>query len=390
MKSFDDIRALVSGALICGAGIGVISNSGGLFVRPVCESLGFSRGGFAAVSSISLAFSMITAIPFGRRLKKGNIRALLLLCAVVCCSVSAGYSFCEELWQFYLLAAVNGLAVNGITLLTASAAAAGSSFGRTAAVGTASAGAGLLSFFSLPLITQAIERFGWRWGYRVQAGTAFCVLLLAAAVLKEKKGAKNAPKGTFLVPKRGIFGLYFGLFSANFVNIALFGQTAPFLADIGFSAQQAAGVVPRCTLFAVLAKPLFGMLTDRLGTAAGSVILSSALLGGCITALLLPQNNGLITVYPILLSVCACAAGVLSAAFAARMFAGEQFAPVLARFTLVTTAASALASPIGGFVFDKTGGYNILWLICSVVQILGLLCLFANKNAKDWHKRQLP
>ena len=382
VKSFDDIRALAAGALICGAGIGVISNSGGLFVRPVCESLGFSRGGFAMVPSISLIFSMMMAIPFGRRLKKGNIRVLLLCCAAVCCSVSAGYSFCDRLWQFYLLSAVNGLAVNGISMLTASVAAAGSRFGRTVSVATAAAGSGAVSFFALPILTKTIERFGWRWGYRLQAGMAFCVLLLAACALKEKKGAKNAPKSTVLVPKRGLFGLYLGLFSANFVHMSLFGQAAPFLTDIGFSSQQAAGVVSRCTLLAVLAKPLFGAISDKFGARAGSAVLSAALLTGCVFALLLPDNGELITFYPAILSVCTCASGVLSASFAAWLFAKEEFAPAAARFALVTTAATALANPIGGFVFDKSGGYNILWSGCILAQILSFLCLFANKNLK--------
>lgn len=376
MKKFDDIRLIAAGALICGAGIGVISNSGGLFVRPVCDSLGISRGEFAAVSSISLVFSMAMAVPFGQRLKKGNIRPLLLCCAAVCCSVAVGYSFCEKLWQFYLLSAVNGLAVNGISMLTASVAAAGSSFGRTVSVGTASAGAGIFSTLALPVITKTIEHFGWRWGYRVQAAMAFGVLLIAALMLKEK-GAPKAEGGAAPTRKgKRFISLCIGLFMANFVNMALFGNTVPFLTDIGFSAERAAGVISACTLFTVLSKPVFGALTDKSGTKAGVMVLSSALLLGSLFALMLPNNRELIVLYPILLSVCSCANGVLSASFAGRLFEKEQFAPISARLSLVTTAATALANPIGGIVFDKSGNYNILWFYCIFVVFGCLLFLF--------------
>ena len=56
MKKISEIRPVAAAALIAGAGVGVFSNAAGLFIEPVSTSMGFSRGGFGAVSTISLLF----------------------------------------------------------------------------------------------------------------------------------------------------------------------------------------------------------------------------------------------------------------------------------------------------------------------------------------------
>lgn len=381
MKFFDDVRPLLAGALICGAGIGVISNSGGLFLRPVCDSLGISRAEFAAVSSISLLGSMITAVFYGKRLKRGRIRPLLICSAAVCCAVSAGYSFCGRVWQFYLLAAVNGLAVNGITMLTASAVAAESRFGGALSVGTASAGAGIVSALFLTPLSQIIERFGWRWGYRFQAGAAL-LLLAGAILLVEERNSVSAEKEVLpFKADKGFVLLCGGLFSANFVNMSLFCNTAAFFADIGFSAQRAAWAISACGVASVFVRPLFGAFSDRLKATAGAFACSLALFCGCLAALFMPRVNSLAAVYPLLLAAGSCANGVLPAAFARERYGREGFSAAISRFSPMTAAAAALSNPIGGLVFDLSGGYNILWFGCMGLSILSFMLLFmGNRN----------
>ena len=111
-------KIILTGALITGVGIGVFSNCMGVFVTPVCNALGFSRGGFTLTGTISILASMMMLLLFGRLLQTVPIRRILLVCAIVCSSVPLAYSFCGSLWHFYLCAFVNGLAVNGLTMLT--------------------------------------------------------------------------------------------------------------------------------------------------------------------------------------------------------------------------------------------------------------------------------
>lgn len=382
VRFFDDIRPLISGAMICGAGIGIISNSGGLFVRPVCDSLNFSRAGLGAVQTISLLLSMITAISFGKRLKRGRIRPLLLSCAAVCCAVSVGYSFCGRLWQFYLLAAINGLAVNGITMLTAVSVSAKSRFGGAFSAGVAAAGAGAASAVMLSPIAQTIERLGWRWGYRLQAAAAFSLLVMAALLLKEGETEDMTAASPKSKSDRGSMLLCIGLFSANFVNMALFCTTAPFFADIGFSQESAAGAISLCSAAAIVVRPLFGALSDRLRAFAGANICCSALFGCCIAALLLPKFSRAAAVYPFLLAICSCANGVLPAAFARQRYDRGEFSAAVSRFSLFTSAATAVAQPTGGFIFDMSGSYRILWVGCAGISILSFMLFFAAEKTK--------
>lgn len=386
MKKISEIRPVAAAALIAGAGVGVFSNAAGLFIEPVSTSMGFSRGGFGAVSTISLLFSMLMTLPFGRWLKTVSPKRIVILCSAVCCCVLWGYSFCGALWQFYLLAAVNGLAVNGITMLTASVMASKSkAHAKTAAVGAAAAGAGLFGFAAIPAISRVIESFGWRWGYRAQSAIGLAILLPTALLLVDSvpAGGCDKEKTAAKIGGPGFWALCAGLFLANFASMAQFNHAASFIRDMGFSPDSAAGVMSACTLITVAAKPLYGLLLDKAGLKIGVAALCLAILGSGAAALALPFESRLITVYPLLLAAGSCSNSILAAAFTLKLFGQEHFAPVVARLTLATTAATALATPLAGFVFDLTGGYNMMWWACiSAGAISGALLFSALKRSK--------
>ena len=59
------------------AGIGIIMNSMGVFVKPVSESLGFTRGGFTLYFTIAALAMMVMAPVMGKLLERYDIRVVM-------------------------------------------------------------------------------------------------------------------------------------------------------------------------------------------------------------------------------------------------------------------------------------------------------------------------
>ena len=372
-------KTILTGALITGTGIGVFSNCMGVFVAPVCSALGFSRGGFTMTGTISILSSMLVLLLFGRLLQNMPIRPILLVCTAICASVPLGYSVCEKLWQFYLFAFVNGLGINGLTMLTIGVLIEKNRCNdKGLAMGASFAGVGLFSSVMIPVLQLTVERFGWRWGYRLQSVVGFAVLLPTILFLVRentatagyKKGMSDGIDCAQAVRTSAFWLLFIGLFCANFVNLALYNHAIPYLRDIGFSPMLAAMISSTATLLMIVTKPAYGAALDKFGLKIGAVLLGAVLLSGSATALMLMQYNKIGFLYSMLLAGCACANAIPGNIFAAQMFGQKDYPLIVARLTLAASAGSASSVPLAGFLFDRTGSYAYMWLICSVFSLL--------------------
>lgn len=67
-----------AGLLMSGAGIGIFNSCTGVFIKPVCEDLGFLRGEFTLYSSISTLICVILMPVFGTLLGRFGFRKVAL------------------------------------------------------------------------------------------------------------------------------------------------------------------------------------------------------------------------------------------------------------------------------------------------------------------------
>lgn len=379
------LKIILTGALITGAGIGIFSNCMGVFVTPVSEELGFSRGSFTLIGTLSILSSMTVLLPFGRWLQTVPIRRILLVCALLCGSVPLAYSFCQTLWQFYLCAFVNGLGINGLTMLTVGVLIERQlRDGRGAAMGASFAGVGIFSSLMIPLLQLVIGQYGWRWGYRLQSAAGLAVLLPTVLFLVRPDGGRIAPtkeaadgvQCADAVKTRSFWLLFAGLFCANFVNLALYNHAIPYLTDVGFGAMAAAMVSSAATLLMTVTKPAYGAVLDKFGLKTGALLLGAVLLSGAATALAVAQYRQIGFLYSALLAGCACANAIPGNVFAARLFGRKDYARISARLTLAASGGSAAGVALAGLWFDRTGNYHNMWLLCAALGLLTGALLF--------------
>ncbi|MFA6345156.1 MAG: hypothetical protein WCX34_03870, partial [Syntrophales bacterium] len=101
---------IVGGAFFLNfAGIGIIMNTMGVFIKPVTESLGFTRGGFTLYFTIAALSMMVMAPVMGKLLERYNIRLIMTVCTAMMATSFALFSQCRTLTQFYIVAVFLGI-----------------------------------------------------------------------------------------------------------------------------------------------------------------------------------------------------------------------------------------------------------------------------------------
>ena len=84
-------------ALMMGTSVGLFVNCNGVFVKPVCEDLGFSRGAFTLYSTIINFLGMLMQLYYGNLYRTRRILPIARVAAVVTCASMVGFSFASKL-----------------------------------------------------------------------------------------------------------------------------------------------------------------------------------------------------------------------------------------------------------------------------------------------------
>ena len=111
---------LLTCILIMGLGYAPLVSCASLFTKPVTEDLGFTRSGYALVSTIA-ALMMAFMSPFiGKIMSKPYMHKALVVCMIGNCLAYYCYSFASTLPQFYVTAACIGFFECGSTMIPVS------------------------------------------------------------------------------------------------------------------------------------------------------------------------------------------------------------------------------------------------------------------------------
>ena len=175
-------------ALMMGTSIGLFVNCNGIFIKPVCEDLGFTRGAFTLYASIASFVGMFMQVVYGNLYQKYPMLPFSRVSIFVVCSCVLGYSFATKLWHFYALAVLYGLLSTPILTVTIASLVSNWFVDKKGlAMGLAYSGSGVTAAIMTPILSSVVQNVGWRWGYRLLAVTGFAVLFVSVFVLLREK-----------------------------------------------------------------------------------------------------------------------------------------------------------------------------------------------------------
>lgn len=171
-----------------GLGIG----SSNLYIKPVCDDLGFSRVAFSVVFSIMSLLNTIVGMTYGIIQRVVKFRTMLLVGAVCEAAAYLTYHYAATLPVFYLGSVLMGIGLMYLgTIPLAMVISNWFTKNRGAVLGLVFAGSGVGGAILNPLVSGWIERYGWRTGYLISMMLVLAFSLPALFFIREKPSDKG-------------------------------------------------------------------------------------------------------------------------------------------------------------------------------------------------------
>ena len=384
-------RTLAGAGVLALFGVSALYGSTfGLFLIPLQQTLGWSRGEIAFSLTLSTLFTPLVAPLTGWVIDKFPLRPLILTGIVLQSANFAAFSFMEgSVGVYYGLCLLLMVTAAGASLLSLAKLVQGwfdKSMGRALGILFACGAVGAIIH---PLWTQAvITQFGWRQAFLVMGTLSFLMCGLAALMLVRERVPQSSSSVTkeqfntnsdaaVALPvasapqsmaafmrdsiwwKLALFNMLFALGVG-----AIFMHFAALLQDRGASPSQAALAMSLVGLGSLLGNVLAGWLVDRMPAARLAVIVMVLPMLG---TLIIYAGGGLwVSIAAAgLLGLCSGGDNSVSILLARRYFSAETFGRASATQMVAMAAGGGISPWLAGLVHDRTGNYDFALLMAA-------------------------
>ncbi|MGP3791592.1 MFS transporter [Pseudomonas sp. B392_1p] len=360
-----------------------------LFVAPLQEAFGWSRGEIALAHNASLAAAFVSPV-LGRLIDRVGVRPVLLsgllLTAMAYFLLAALRGPLPMYYLLYTVLCLVGATTTGLTFTrVVSGAFVGS---RGLALAVTRSGLALSGALLPPMVFAIIATYGWRMGF-VALGALVLLLALPVAWLWIR-GASLAPvvaDGGAHKPRSSLIGLLRNhkvllICVASALNyapiVALLSQFQPLLVSKGLGAAEAAALIGLVGVSALVGALLTGMLVDRIWAPLVACIFTLGPALGCL--MLLPESIELyVAIVALILLGLGQGAEIDVVAFMiARYFGMRSYASIYGLSVFFIAAMVALGGSLIGLAYDYFGDYDIALLVaasCFVISAFSYLAM---------------
>jgi MFS family permease len=387
------------------AGIGIIMNSMGVFIKPVAESMGFTRGGFTLYFTIAALAMMVMAPVMGKLLERYDIRLIMTVCTTIMAVSFALFSQCRTLLQFYIVALFLGIGSAGSHIIPVSMMITNWFIDkRGLAMGIVFAATGVGGLIFNPLANWIILNYSWQAAY-LTFGVIIGVLSIPTAVFIVR--ARPADKGllpyggeqamarqssteqagltaTQALRDRAFWLLALIILLIAIANMGVLHHIVPYLTDIGFSSTTATALMSLHMGMLIFGKVLTGGLADRMGLLKSYV---TCMVGLMVSIVLLygAQLMWVAVVFSILFGFSIAVRTVLPPLMTARVLGQKHFGVIYGFLNIFTTLGTAVGVPLSGFIYDWTKSYSLafaLYIVLCLIAAAAGIAVLTNRGDK--------
>jgi MFS family permease len=384
-------RTLAGSGVLALFGVSALYGSTfGLFLLPLQQGLGWSRGEIAFSLTLSTLFTPLVAPLTGWVIDKVPLRPLILTGVVLQSANFAAFSLMEgSVWAYYGLCLLLMLTAAGASLLSLAKLVQGwfdKSMGRALGLLFACGAVGAIIH---PLWTQAvITHFGWRQAFLVMGVLSLLMCGLAALLLVRERVPRSS-RTVAAAPGNGTVGAsvpspvgsgprsmaaflrdsiwwklaLFNMLFALGVG-AIFMHFAALLQDRGATPGQAAMAMSLVGLGGLLGNVLAGWLVDRMPAARLAMIV---MVVPMLATLVIYAGGGLwVSIAAAgLLGLCSGGDNSVSILLARRYFSAETFGRASATQMVAVAAGGGVSPWLAGLVHDRTGSYDLALVMAA-------------------------
>jgi MFS family permease len=394
--------------------VGLVFYSYGVFFKALAEEFGGSRFGVAAgLAIMNIAIGLFA--PFlGHTLDRSSIRHIMCLGAVLMAIGFFAAAQIDALWQFYAVMgtflAVGVMTVGGLAGTTL--VANWFSERRGIALGIAGMGISASGFVMPPLATLLIGAVGWRSTFLVYGVVPLLAVIpivwLVVVNRPEQMGLRPdgaqdpsdaapspadqaapppVPDDRHLVPasepdwstrgalgQRNLWVIAIAIALNSCSNGAMLTHIIPHATDIGFEPGAAAWVLSCIAGFGVAGKVVFGWSVDRIDKRL-ALWCATALQGLGIVLILNAEQYQMLLLAGVVYGLGMGGMVPLAGALIGAAFGRYRFGRMLGLMNPVMLPIRVLGIPYAGWIYDRTGSFEIAFLTFIGLCVASILVL---------------
>jgi predicted MFS family arabinose efflux permease len=360
----------------------------GLYLQPVSGDLGWGREIFGlsiAIQNIVVGLAQPFTSAIADRYGTGRTIVAGGLCYAAGLALMAHAS--TPMDAYLGIGVLVGLGLSGTSFAIAFGAVSRvvSTEKRALALGMVGSIGSIGQFAMVPLGQAFLSAYGWSTLLLILS-LVILVTLPVAGVLKGKPQDHGAPQslGEALREASGHRGyrlLICGFFVCGF-HVAYIGTHLPaYVVDRGLSPQYGAWALGLVGLFNIIGSAMAGVLGGRLSK---RYLLSSLYFGRALlfTAfLIVPMTEVTVLCFGAIMGLMWLSTVPLTSALVAQIFGPRYMATLFGIVFFSHQIGAFLGAWLGGYVFDLTGSYTIVWWVAAALGVMsGILHLPINEK----------
>lgn len=384
-----------------------------LVFPPIVEEFGWDRGLAAGAFSFGFLVSAVLSPIIGRVMDRRGPRFVIEAGVLVMAAGLFGATQIASPWQLYAtLGVLVGAGANCMSFSVQSQYLPNWFVRRRAmAIGLAFSGVGVGAITLLPWMQSVIQHDGWRASCWMLGVMTLVVLLPLNWIVRKRPqdlglqpdggspGAGPAARtleivdaawaGTVWTTARAVRTARFwwiavAFFCGGFVWYAVQVHQTKYLIEVGFSPMQSAWALGLVAMVGVPGQIALGALSDRIGreivwliTNAGFAICYAALLG-------LQSGPSEVLLYVMVLSqgLLGYALTSVMGAIVVEIFEGPHFGSIFGLVMVALLAGGAAGPWLTGFIYDRTGSYEIAFILAIALCAVGAFAIWRASPGK--------
>lgn len=364
----------------------------GVFFKPVLTEFGWTGVMTSGAFSLSVMVNGLLTIATGALTDKFGPRIVLTVCGLL---LGLGYLLMSQIsyiWQLYLFyGLVIGAGMSGAFVPLNTTIARWFVKRRGTMTGIVVSGIGIGTLVAPPVANWLITSFGWRQSYIILGTTVLVVVILVAQLLRRDPAkVGQLPDGDYkgfhpgLAPRSVEFSLkeasttkQFWLslslfFCFGFCMFAVFVHIVPHSIELQIPSDRAAYILATIGGLSIVGRLVLGNIADKIGNRQAFII-SFALISAAFFWLVLSRQEWMLYIFAIVFGFAYGGGEALQSPLVANLFGLDSHGLILAVTGLGFFAGASFGPLLAGFIFDVTGSYQMAFLLCATIAILGLI-----------------
>ena len=377
-------QVLICGALVVTLAMGV-RHGFGMWLQPITQSHGWSRETFAFAMAVQNLSWGLAGIAMGMMADRFGAFRVIVCCALLYALGLYGMAHASTPLSFTLMAGVLiGVAQAGTTYAVIYGVIGRNvpAEKRSWAMGVAAAAGSFGQFLMLPVEQRLIEGFGWQQALVILA----CFMLLAIPVARGLRESQFQGAGSVVqreqsagqalreaLGQRNFCMLLTGYFVCGFQVVFIGVHMPSYIRDLGMSPSVATWSLALIGLFNVFGSYMAGSLGQRMPRTyilAAIYALRSVVI---IVFLLVPASPMSVYVFSAVMGVLWLSTVPPTNAVVANIFGVAHLSMLSGIVFFSHQIGSFLGVWLGGYLYDKTGSYDVVWYISIGLGVMAAL-----------------